>query len=330
MIRFGIIGTSWITEEFIRCAKRYPDFVISAVYSRSPQKASEFAEKVGAAHTFNDLTAMAESDLIDAVYIASPNSLHAEQSILFMEHKKHVLCEKSASANVKELMAMIEAAKRNQVAFMEAMISTLQPGMQAMKKNLAKLGKIRRYFGSYCQYSSRYDAYKAGVYNNTFNPDFANGALMDLGVYCIYPLVYLFGKPEAILASAVKLPSGVDGETALICQYKDMDAVIMCSKITASAADCEIQGETGTMAFSTVNQISKVEIRYNDRQKSAESVDFAPTDAYMYFEAKEFMEMIKEKRIESAENSFQLALDVRAVMDEVRRQIGLSFPNDAK
>lgn len=328
MIRFGIVGTSWITEEFIRCAKLYPEFKMSAVYSRTLEKADEFANKVGAEHIFTDLEAMAKSDLIDAVYIASPNSLHAEQSLLFMEHQKHVLCEKPASANVEELKKMIQTAKANKVAFMEAMKSILQPGMQAIKANLNKVGKVRRYFGNYCQYSSRYDAYKAGKYNNTFNPAFANGALMDLGIYCIYPMVYLFGKRESILASAVKLSSGVDGETALICRYKDMDAVIMFSKITASALPSEIQGEAGTLTFSIINEISKVNIYYHDKNKKVEVVEFDPMRDYMYFEAKEFMEMIKEKRIESAENSFELALAVREIMDEVRRQIGLSFPND--
>lgn len=328
MIRFGVIGTSWITEEFIRCAKLYPEFQMSAVYSRTMEKAVEFADKVEAKHIFTDLEAMAKSDLIDAVYIASPNSLHAEQSILFMKHKKHVLCEKPASANVKELKKMIQTAKENKVAFMEAMKSTLQPGMRAIKENLNKVGKVRRYFGNYCQYSSRYDAYKAGIYNNTFNPVFANGALMDLGIYCIYPMVYLFGKPASILASAVKLPSGVDGQTALICRYKEMDAVIMFSKITASTLPSEIQGEAGTLTFTIINEISEVNIHYHDKKQEAEAVSFESTQDYMYFEAKEFMEMIKEKRIESLENSFKLALEVREIMDEVRQQIGLSFPND--
>lgn len=330
MIRFGMIGTSWITAEFIRCAKLHGDFQLNAVYSRAEEKARAFADKYGAKHIFTDLEAMASSDLIDAVYIASPNSLHAEQSILFLNHKKHVICEKPSTANVLELKRVITAAKENQVAYMEAMKSTLQPGMQAIKESLGKLGRIRRYFGNYCQYSSRYDAYKEGSYNNTFNPDFANGALMDLGVYCIYPLVYLFGKPDCVLASAVKLKSGVDGETALICRYADMDAVIMFSKITASTAPSEIQGEAGTLSFQTVNEISDVRIYYNDKKKVTEDIVFDNSRDFMYFEAKEFIEMIKENRIESTRNSFVTALAVREVMDEVRRQIQLTFPNDKK
>lgn len=330
MIKFGIIGTSWITEEFIRCAKLNSDFKLNAVYSRSEEKAQLFAEKVGADHIFTNLETMAESDLIDAVYIASPNSLHAEQAILFLNHKKHVLCEKSAAANAAEMKEIIAAAKRNQVAFMEALKTTFEPGMQAIKANLSKLGKIRRYFGSYCQYSSRYDAYKAGTYNNTFNPKFANGALMDLGVYCIYPLIYLFGKPDRILASAIKLDSGVDGQTTVICQYADMDAVMMFSKITASTVPSEIQGEAATLSFHSMNEIGEVTIRYNDKKTAKEELVFDPSQDYMYYEAKAFIEMIQQNKIESSENTFQLALDVREIMDEIRKQIGLVFPNDRK
>lgn len=327
MVRFGVIGTSWITEEFIRCARLHPEFQLTAVYSRSREKAQAFAEKHGVKHVFTDLIEMAGSDGLDAVYIASPNSLHAKQSILFLNHHKHVLCEKPVSANLSELQAMIAAAKRNKAALMEAMKSTLEPGMQAIRQAIPKLGKIRRFFGSYCQYSSRYDAYKAGKYNNTFNPEFANGALMDLGVYCIYPLVYLFGKPESMKANAVMLPSGVDGETSVLCKYPEMDAVLMFSKITASKLPSEIQGETGTLSFSVINEVREAEIFYHADQ-TTEKLKFTAADDAMYFEVKDFIEMIQSGRIESSYNSFDLALDVKSVMDEVRRQIGLHFKSD--
>lgn len=55
---------------------------------------------------------MAKSDVIDAVYIASPNSLHAEQAILFMKHGKHVLCEKPIASHTIELEKMIQTTKK--------------------------------------------------------------------------------------------------------------------------------------------------------------------------------------------------------------------------
>ena len=98
-IRFGIVGTSKITEEFLKSAKKLDEFVLGAVYSRKEETAREFALKYDAENIFTDLEEMAKSDLIDAVYIASPNSFHYEQSKMFLCNKKHVFCEKSMASN---------------------------------------------------------------------------------------------------------------------------------------------------------------------------------------------------------------------------------------
>lgn len=87
MIRFGVIGTNWITDSFISAASEHPDFKLVAVYSRTEERAREFAEKYGVELTFTRLEDMANSDELDAVYIASPNSLHAEQAIVLMEKR---------------------------------------------------------------------------------------------------------------------------------------------------------------------------------------------------------------------------------------------------
>jgi len=112
---------------------------------------------------------MAVSDEIDAVYIATPNSFHADQVVLFFKNSKHVLCEKPMAANAAEAAKMIQEAKDHNVLLMEAMKSTLLPNFKAIQNNLHKIGPIRRYFASYCQYSSRYDAYKKGTVLNVFN-----------------------------------------------------------------------------------------------------------------------------------------------------------------
>lgn len=200
MVRFGVIGTSRIADEFVRCASLHSEFSLDAVYSRTEEQGSAFAEKHGVKNRFTNLQEMAQSNLIDAVYIASPNSLHAKQAVLFMSFGKHVLCEKPIASNRKELSIMVEASRKNQVLLMEAMKSTFLPNFQAVKHNIHKIGTVRKFFSNFCQYSSRYDRYKAGEMPNAFNPGLSNGSIMDIGVYCIYPAVYLFGKPEKITA----------------------------------------------------------------------------------------------------------------------------------
>lgn len=327
-MRFGVIGTNWITEEFIRAGQEVEGFSLGAVYSRTIDRAKEFAEQFDAPHAFTDIDEMVASNVIDAVYIASPNSFHAEQAIQCMNRGMHVLCEKPFASNIAEVEAMIQAAKKNDVLLMEAVKSTLAPNFFAIQENLHKLGKIRRYAASNCQYSSRYDAYKEGTVLRAFDPLFSNGALMDIGIYCLYPLAVLFGEPTGIKAEGILLESGVDGEGSILLKYAEHDAVISYSKITTSYLPAEIQGEEATMVIDKINHPQKVEIRYRDGR--IEDVTRAQTPKTMHYEIREFIRLFQAGKKESAINSHAASRATMQIMDEARRQIGLIFPADQR
>ncbi|MEI5908763.1 Gfo/Idh/MocA family oxidoreductase [Bacillus spongiae] len=326
MIRFGTIGTNFIVDRFINAAKQHPEFSLTAVYSRSEDQAKEFSQKHDADQIFTDLEEMASSENIDTIYIASPNSLHAQQAITFMNKGKHVLCEKPFASNLAEVDEMIEVAKKNNVLLMEALKSTFMPGFQAIKENIHKIGNVRRFYATYSSYSSRYDAYRNGNILNAFNPNFSNGSLMDLGVYGIYPTVVLFGQPENLKANAYMLESGVDGEGSLLFQYEGMEAVILHSKISNSYHDAEIQGEDGTIIFDSVSSPSKAEIRYRDG--SVEAIEIIQDKPEMYYEVEEFIQLLGEGKIESSVNSHENSRITASIMQEAREQIGLVFPAD--
>jgi len=110
-LRFGIIGTNWITERFIKAAVAHPDFSIGAIYSRAEDTGKAFANKYDVNHVYTDMVEMFLSGTIDAVYIASPNAFHAEQSILAMENGIHVLCEKPAVTSLEEMDQVIQEVK---------------------------------------------------------------------------------------------------------------------------------------------------------------------------------------------------------------------------
>ena len=84
------MGTNFITDWVIAGARQDERFELVAVCSRTQERADEFAAKHHIPYTFTSLEEMASSPLIDAVYIASPNFMHAGQSILCMNHGKHV------------------------------------------------------------------------------------------------------------------------------------------------------------------------------------------------------------------------------------------------
>ena len=328
MIRYGIIGTNWITERFLNAAKHVEGFTLNAVYSRTEEKARDFADKYGVNHTFTDLEEMASSSEIDAVYIASPNSHHSRQAVMFLQQKKHVLCEKPLASNAEEVREMIQTAQQNEVLLMEAMKSTVMPSFESLKENIRKIGRVRRYQGSYCQYSSRYDSYKEGTVLNAFNPEFSSGSLMDLGIYAVYPLVVLFGKPNKIQASGTLLESGVDGQGSILLSYNDMEAIVTFSKITESTQPSEIQGESGTILIDKISSPNEVDICYRDGTRESLTVkqEFPP----MYYEAKEFVELIQQGKTESDKNTFAHSLWSMEIMDEARKQIGVIFPADKR
>jgi predicted dehydrogenase len=329
-IRFATVGTSWITDEFIGALKTFPQAELKGVYSRNEEKAHAFAQKHGAGLAFTSLEEMAKSKEIDAVYIASPNSCHCEQSLLFLNSKKHVICEKPAASNLKEVQMMTAAARDNGVTFMEAYKSIFMPGMKAVKENLHKLGTIRSAFFSFAKYSSRYDAHKEGKNVNTFKAEFSNGALMDLGMYCVAPMLHLFGTPSAISSFAAKVEGGVDGAGALIMGYPTFVATLNYGKVADSHLPCEIAGEEATMLIHHISIPDKTEIIYRDKTKDNEVIIPDQRPDNMCYEIEEFLSCIKEGRSESAIHTHAITEACMEITDEARRQGNIIYPADNK
>lgn len=234
MIRFAVIGTNWITRQFVEAAHESGKYKLTAVYSRSLEQAQHFANDFSVEHLFTSLEAMAESDAIDAVYIASPNSLHFSQTQLFLSHKIHVICEKPLASNLAEVDAAIACARENQVVLFEAFKTAYLPNFHLLRQALPKVGKLRKVFFNYCQYSSRYQRYLDGENPNTFNPAFSNGSIMDIGFYCLASAVALFGEPKSVQATASLLASGVDAHGMVVMDYGDFSVTLQHSKVSDS------------------------------------------------------------------------------------------------
>ena len=334
-VRFGVVGTNNITDWVIAGGRQDERFELTAVCSRTAERAEEFAAKHGIPHTFTSLEEMAGSNVVDAIYIATPNCCHAEQAILCMNHGKHVLCEKPFASNAKEVRSMIEAAQRNNVTLMEAMISTFNPNFIIAKDHLDKLGTIRRYFASYCQYSSRYDKFKEGVILNAFKPELSNGAVMDIGIYTIYPMVALFGRPKSVEAQGVVLSSGVDGQGAVNFGYEGMNATVLYSKIANSFLPTEIEGEAGNLIIDQIHIANKVDFvprvptgQGQAQKDTREHIGTELDHSVYYYEMKEFIDLVLEGRKESSVNTWDNSLATIEIIDEIRRQLGVTYPAD--
>ena len=326
-VRFATVGTSKITEKFLEAASSCSDFILEAVCSRSLERAMKFSERCRAKKYYDSLDALALDRDIDAVYIASPNHMHARQAVFLMEHGKHVLCEKALASNLREVQRMFQCAEENGVLLMEAMRSVHAPGYEEIRKTLGKLGKIRRARFSFCQYSSRYDAFREGKRQNIFDLSCSAGALMDIGIYCIEALIGLFGEPDSVSAAAVKLRGGIDGAGTILASYPEMVAELIYSKITADDLPCVIEGEKGSMYIGAAADPGDLCIHYTDGRK--ERISSAESSGNnMKYELEDFLKAINagdrmERFRKISEASLKLA-------DEARRQTGIRFPADGE
>lgn len=321
MVTFAVIGTNFITERFLSAAKQCGEFQLGMVYSRSMEQAEVFAKKWGAPKACDSFEQLCADQEIQAVYLASPNRFHASQAISLMQAGKHVLCEKPMAVNSEELARMLAVSKENGVILLEAMRTAFAPSMEVIRQNLYKLGPIRRAVLSYCQYSTRYDKYKAGRIENAFDPTLCNGALMDIGVYCVHAMVLLFGVPQKINASGYFLKNSIDAYGTVSADYNGMSVQLLYSKVNNSFAPNEIQGEKGCMLFEPLAIPRTIKICYNDGTEEVLDVDFYEED--MYYELDHFIQCIKNEQGSEKWNGDSVT--AMRVMDEVRRLVGIDF-----
>jgi predicted dehydrogenase len=326
MIRFAVVGTNWITERFIDAAHESGKMRLTAIYSRKLEQAQAFGANYPVEHFFDSLEALAQSDVIDAVYIASPNSLHCQQSLLFLSHKKHVICEKPLASNLREVEQLVACAREHQVVLFEAFKSAHLPNFLALQQALPKIGKLRKAFINYCQYSSRYPRYLAGENPNTFNPHFSNGSIMDIGYYCVASTVALFGAPQTVLASATLLDTGVDAHGSVCLNYGDFDVVISHSKVSNSDIPSEIQGEEGTLVIEKISETQGVVL--TPRGENSQVLTQPQHINTMLYEAQVFAELVEKQQVEH--EGLENSLIVASLLTEIRRQTGVVFPADGE
>lgn len=325
-LRFGIIGSGKIVESILEAAKLERRFVANAIYSRSWDRANEFGNKYNIPYRYDSMESMFSSGNIDAVYIASPNSLHFHQANRAMKYGIHVLCEKPLVSNAREAKELIKASHQQKVTVMEAMRSTFQPNFEILKKSLQYIGKINHYFASYCQYSSRYDNFKAGIIENTFKPELSNGATMNIGIYTIYPMVHLFGKPSTIHAKGELLHTGVDGEATVDFNFDSgMTAKVVYSKISNATDPSEIHGEEGILQIYPIHSLEQVNLKTADKTTTISTLQENP----YYYELKEFIDLVLKGDCESKMASLSISLDTIEILDEIRKQLGVVFPADS-
>lgn len=317
MYNFAVIGRNFITDWFLQAASEVDEVSFYGVYSRSVDDAKEYALKNGAKKAFSSIDDMCRDENIDFVYIASPNICHAPQTAELLSAGKHVLCEKPAAISAAEFDKALASSKGNAV-FAEGMVPLHMPGFQKIKELIPSLGTIRHIDFNFCQYSSRYDRFKKGIMTNTFDPTLGNGALTDLGIYCIETLVALFGMPSDMVGTAIF--SGIDTADSLICAYPDKIAKINVSKISDGALPSQIQGENGCILIDKISRPKVITLR----PKGGEPVVFDTTSEKhdMTFELENFVASMKKGQNDYYNEITRLSMHF---CDIAREKLGIDF-----
>ncbi|MCI1665243.1 MAG: Gfo/Idh/MocA family oxidoreductase [Atopobiaceae bacterium] len=330
-VRFATVGTSMITGMFIEGLSQVDEAVYVGSFSRDAEKAEAYTKEHGGERAFTSIDEVACAHDVDAVYVASPNALHHDQAVTFVKAGKHVLVEKSMCSNRREAADLFHWAENSEVVAMEAMRSVHDPSMAAIREALPKLGRVRSVCLRFGKRSSRYDDVLAGRHTNIFDPNMATGALMDLGVYCVEPLIELFGIPSDTRCFSSLLNDEIDLCGAILADYDDMVAEIAYSKITNDLMCSQVEGELGTMTIDHISGPRHVTIAYldgtvEDLDIVAEDISHPDYENNMAYEIRDFCSAVSGTL--DISHFQRLTLASLAVQDEARYQCGIQFPAD--
>lgn len=325
MINFAVIGTGWITESFVKCAEATKAWKLVAVYSRTTQTATEFGHKFGVNDVFTSLETMVLDEGIQAVYIASPNSLHYEQAQFLLSCKRHVILEKPAASTSREVDELFRLAHQNGVFLIEANRHIQEANFKILQKSLSRLGQIYGASLNYASYSSRYNQVLEGQVPNVFSFAMSAGSLVDLGVYPIAAAVALFGKPVSQTYKPIIIAGGKgDAGGMIMLDYGEFVVSCNASKCYASRAPSEVYGKKGTLVVNGVTDIEHVTF-IDARSKKEEELGGKKAELNLFEEAQEFARIIESGDGEAASKLEEMSKTVVRITEDLRHQNGLLF-----
>jgi predicted dehydrogenase len=312
-IKWGILGTGGIAHEFAADVRSHTEMKISAVGSRSLEKAKEFDKDV---HPFGSYEELVASD-VDAIYVATPHQVHAENTILALNAGKPVLCEKPFAINAAQAIDMVAAAKQNNLLLMEAMWTRYLPHIQKVRELMHELGEVLNVQADHGQ--------SLMSIKRLTDPNYAGGALLDLGIYPVSFTYLVFGRPEKIIAKSL-IQNGVDLQTSAIFEYTGGRQAVINTVMNAKTptAAC-INGTKARLELATsFYRPTDMRLVYNDGR----IVDFKNEyrghglrEQAIYFE-----KMLISGKKDSELLPISETISIMETLDEIRNQIGLKYP----
>ncbi|UWX56146.1 Gfo/Idh/MocA family oxidoreductase [Maribacter litopenaei] len=321
MVRWGIVGAGKIAHTFSKDLALVAGGTLTAVGSRSLEKAKEFAAEYGAAHTFGSYDALFESDTIDVVYIATPHTNHTELAIRAMQAGKHVLCEKPMGISRPEVERMVRVAKKEKVFLMEALWSRFNPTINAVKDlvDSGEIGDVGYLYSDFAFYALDRDEN-----GRLLNPDLAGGSLLDIGIYPIFLSYLMLGMPTDIMANVHFHKTGVEKQCSMVFDYPNAHAMLYSGLTTNSEMKSEISGSKGSIYINPRwHEATNYTLVKDGETKTVELPKIGKGYGH---EIEEVHACLQEGKLESDLCTHQNSLDLIFLMDTIRLKTAIKFP----
>lgn len=327
MLSLGIIGTNWITKQFVDAGAISETFTVTHIYSRTEEKAKDFAQPINKDTAIStDLKEFFGSNDFDVVYIASPNSLHFEQVKMAIKNNKHVIVEKPTFSTTKEFQEIEELLENSNVYLFEAARHIHEDSFNKVAEYINEhKEKLSGASLTYMKYSSRYDNVLAGEEPNVFSPKFSGGALYDLGVYTVYDSIVWFGKPQSVSYQPEIISTGIDGSGVATLKYPNFDVNILVGKTKDSYIPSEIYFGKDTLWLDNAGTIRDVQLKSKLNSKKIETIS---NENPMVDESLKFAEIINTKNDAEFKKLFSYAKDVNEVIYKLRKDADIKFAAD--
>ncbi|MCP4176546.1 MAG: Gfo/Idh/MocA family oxidoreductase [bacterium] len=321
-LRWGIIGAGNIAQSFAADLKYTKNSILYAIASKSGAKLNLY-KKYNYKVAYNDYDQLFSDPNVDIVYIATPHSLHYENAISALKHKKHVLCEKPFAVNRRQTEDMFALAKKNKCFIMEAMWTRFLPAMQEIVKLIKNdsIGNISQIYADFC-FKSNCD-----LHPRLFKPELAGGSLLDVGIYPIMLAYSLSGIPDEIVAAANLNKDNIDTQIGIVLKYKNKSiSNLSCSIANESIYEALIYGTEGSIRIHKNWWQTKSFTLNTYTNKKTEKINEKYAGIGYQFEIDHCAECISKGLLESPVHSHLDTLNIVDILDKIRKIIGVKYP----
>lgn len=322
-MKIGVIGTGVIVERFIAAAQEIDGITFVAVFSRSIETGVAFARKTGIEKVYIHFDEMLSDTDINFIYIASPNSLHFEQTLSSLEAGKNVICEKPFTSTYEQALIVAKAAKDRNLFLFEAITTVYLPNYQKIKEYLPSIGAVKIVKCNYTQYSLKFDKLKSGELPNVFNPHFSGGTLMDLNIYNLHFVMNLFGEPLEIVYYPNLYDNGIDTSGTAILKYPGFICDCTASKDSFGKSYAIIQGETGYIQVEGSGSLCRRVHFFIDGREF--EINEQSRENILFYEISRFSEMFKVEDINSCYELLDYSCSVMKITELARMSAGIIF-----